>query len=898
MKKLLFLVLLIVQAAWTMAADRVITGHVIAAEDKQPLIGVSVFVSADDLKKAGSNKTSLGVITDIDGNFSISIPEGVKKLQCSYIGYTTLTIELKPGKKNYDVTMETSSTMLEDVVVTGYQTIERRKLTAAVSKIDISESTIGTVKSIDQALSGQIAGLSAISTSGAPGAPVKIRIRGTSSLNGTQDPLWVLDGIPLEGTDVPSLESLKSVDDVQQSSIAGLNPSDIADITVLKDAAATAIYGARAANGVIVITTKNGKAGKTRVNFNTRLTYSPKQDIDRLNLMNATEKVDLELQLLKSGYSLNSDKGEVYRIIKRHGAVDAFQKDGWSALPADAQKEIDALRLINTDWNDILLRNAFSQEYNLSISGGNERTTFYTSLGYSKENGNIPSVSADRLNLVTKANYKLNKILKVGASVFVNRRNSSSYLATDGFTNPMFYARIANPYLQPFDKDGNYIYDMDMQTGYSELGYNTFEERNNTSNESVTNSFSSIFDVELRFDDRFKITSQVGLQLDKTSREQIADEQSFAMRHEHQSHQSNQTSFLPQKGGFHKAYENSNSQVTWKTMGTYRDTYADIHEFEIMLGSELRRTWATTLYSVGYGYDRRTMTNRPVIFPSEDLAFPLHSKTNVENAYVSGFSTASYSLLNRYTLGGSIRFDGSDLFGVDKKYRYLPLYSVSGLWRVSQEPFMQSARWLDNFVFRASYGLQGNIDKNTSPFLLGKYQNNATPILPGGTEDMITVNSAPNDKLRWEKTYSVNAGMDFAVLNQGINLSVDYYYRKGVDLIGMQMLPLETGFASTTINWASMENKGVEVSLSTRNIHTKSFMWTTTFNFAYNQNKVLKEAIREDAIYPSREGYPVGAIFAFPYAGVDENGQMTFYNKENGKTDQSLRRKAIVPVKW
>lgn len=266
MKKLLFLVLLIVQAAWTMAADRVITGHVIAAEDKQPLIGVSVFVSADDLKKAGSNKTSLGVITDIDGNFSISIPEGVKKLQCSYIGYTTLTIELKPGKKNYDVTMETSSTMLEDVVVTGYQTIERRKLTAAVSKIDISESTIGTVKSIDQALSGQIAGLSAISTSGAPGAPVKIRIRGTSSLNGTQDPLWVLDGIPLEGTDVPSLESLKSVDDVQQSSIAGLNPSDIADITVLKDAAATAIYGARAANGVIVITTKNGKAGKTRVN--------------------------------------------------------------------------------------------------------------------------------------------------------------------------------------------------------------------------------------------------------------------------------------------------------------------------------------------------------------------------------------------------------------------------------------------------------------------------------------------------------------------------------------------------------------------------------------------------------------------------------------------------------
>lgn len=886
MKKSLLLTLLLlvhVCAAW--AADKVITGNVIADDDKQPLIGVSVYVSADDLKKAGSSLMSLGVVTDIDGNFSITVPSGVKKLQLSYIGYTTQQIELKSGQTHYNVALQPSSTMLNDVVVTGYQTVERRKLTAAVAKIDISEGRIGTVKSIDQALSGQIAGLSAVSTSGAPGSPVKIRIRGTSSLNGTQDPLWVLDGIPLEGTDIPSLESLKNIDDVQQSSIAGLNPADIADITVLKDAAATAIYGARAANGVIVITTKNGKAGKTKINFSTRLTWSPQQNIDRLNLLNASEKVDLELQLMKSDYAMNAEKGEIYRILNRYNAIDAFKKDGWDALSKEAQNEINALRLINTDWNDILLQDAFSQEYNLSLSGGNEKATYYTSLGYSKEQGNIPNVSSDRLNLVMKANYKVNRMLKFGTSVFVNRRKNGSYLSTDGFTNPMFYARIANPYLTPYDKDGNYVYDSDIQNGNSDLLFNTFEERQNTSNETTINSLSSIFDVELRFDDRFKITSQVGLQLDKTSREQIADQESFAMRLEHKNHRYNGTSFLPQKGGFHKAYENSDSQVTWKTMGTYRDTYADIHEFEIMVGSELRRTWATTLYSAGYGYDRRTMTNQPVVFPSDSQAFPLHTKTNVENAYVSAFSTMSYSLLNRYTLGGSIRFDGSDLFGVDKKYRYLPLYSVSALWRISEEPFTENAKWLDNLVIRASYGLQGNIDKNTSPYLLGKYQSNATPILPGNTEDMIVVTSAPNDKLRWEKTHSVNVGLDFAVLNQAINLSVDYYYRKGVDLIGMQMLPLETGFSSTNINWASMTNKGIEIGLSTRNIHTKSFMWTTTFNFAYNQNKVLKEAIREDAIYPSREGYPAGAIFAFPYAGIDENGQMTFYNKETGKVE-------------
>ena len=176
------------------------------------------------------------------------------------------------------------------------------------------------------------------------------------------------------------------------------------------------------------------------VNFNTRLTYTPKFNIDRLNLLNASEKVDLELQLMKSQYSINSDKGSVYRILKKYDEIKKFQAGGWDALSADAQREINGLRQINTDWNDILLRNAFNQEYNLSVSGGNEKTTFYTSLGYSKEEGNIPDVSSDRLNLVTKTNYKINRILKVGASVFLNRRKLNSYLATNGFTNPMFYA--------------------------------------------------------------------------------------------------------------------------------------------------------------------------------------------------------------------------------------------------------------------------------------------------------------------------------------------------------------------------------------------------------------------------------------------------------------------------
>ena len=893
MKRHVFILLLSFAGVLTsaFAASRQVQGVVISSEDNMPLIGASVYIKAEDLSKDGNSPTITGVITHIDGKFNISVPEGVTRLFCSYVGHEVQELKLVPGKDQYEITLFPSAQMLDAVVVTGYQTVERRKLTAAVGKLNISDETIGAVKSIDQALAGQIAGLSVTSTSGAPGAPAKIRIRGTSSLNGTQDPLWVLDGIPLEGTDVPQSNVLNDVSNIQQSSIAGLNPADIENITVLKDAAATAIYGARAANGVIVITTKKGKVGKPVINFSSKFTYMPTLSTNRLNMLNSQEKVDLELELLRSNFAYGDNKGGVSKIISGYGLTDAYKKGGWSALTPEAQTDISRLRNTETDWGDILFRDAFNQEYSLSLSGGNERVTYYTSIGYYQENGNVKGVGLDRLNIVAKTSYKVNRMLKFGVSLFVNRRNNKTYLTdTYGLVNPVYYSRKANPYYQPFDANGNYVYDFDVQNNSdTDLGFNIFEERKNTSNEETINALSSIFDAELRFNDKLKFTTQLGLQLDKASKEQIADKESFSMRiirknskYWDSASQSNKY-FIPD-GGVHKAYENTNSQITWKAMGEYRDSFNDIHELEVMVGTELRKTWYETLFSAGYGFDRQTLTTKPVVFPDEDRArqFPLHQKTYKENAYVSFFSTASYSLMNRYTFGGSIRFDGSDLFGVDKKYRYLPLYSVSGLWRLSNEPFMQGTRkWMDNLAFRVSYGIQGNIDKNTSPFLLGKYI--VDNILPGGSEHMIDINSAPNKKLRWEKTQSVNVGLDFSVLNQALNLSVDYYYRKGTDLIGKQMLPLETGFVSTNINWASMVNKGVEVSLSTRNVATKNFSWYTNLNFAYNNNKVLREAIPEAQTIPGREGYPVDAIFAIKTAGLDEEGYPLFYDKEGKK---------------
>jgi len=777
---------------------------------------------------------------------------------------------------------------LDNFVVTGYQKIDRRKMTGVSTTVKISDETVGAVLNVDQALAGQVAGLSSVSSTGAPGAPLKIRIRGISSINGNQDPLWVLDGIPLDGTEVPTMEDLKDIDNLYQTSIAGLNPADIESITVLKDAAATAIYGARAANGVIVITTKKGKMGAPNINFYTKLTVSPNKGLGRLNLLNSDEKVNLELGLLQSNYSFRDNKGDVARILSNLGETAAFKAGGWDALSADAKNQINNLRGINTDWNDILMRTAFTQDYGVSISGGGNKATYYASVGYSNNQGNVRGVSADRFNATVKTNIRINEMLKVGVSLFANQRKQKSFMTdVNSFVNPVYYSRMANPYFQPYNADGSYNYDINVQGGKedSQLNFNIFEERANTNHNRKDRQIMAIFDAELQFTDWLKFTTQLGLQTDAYTIDKYAGENSFAMRKDIErslyTYSTGKAPFLPTTGGKHQVTEAHSHQWTWKGMLEMQKRLGDYHEVQFMLGSEIRHVDANSVYTAAYGYDPRTLTSQTVYFPSENsaLLFPLHRETQTENAYVSWFATGSYTLKERYTLGGSIRFDGSDVFGVAKKYRYLPLYSVSGLWRMGDEKWMKPVTWISSLNMRASYGIQGNIDKNTSPYLIGIF--NRRSIL-GQSEYVIDAETAPNPSLKWEKTRNVNVGFDFSFLKGKINFTVDYYYRRSSDLIGLKMLPLETGFSSTTINWATMQNKGWEFAISTRNIWTKNFHWTTQLNFGINNNKVLRETVAENSTYPSREGYPVGAIFALETAGLDNQGYPLFRNK-NGE---------------
>ena len=881
MKRLLTYLLLLICCQQLAAQERTITGKILDGSlPDEPLIGATIAIGDDKLQN--------GTVTDYNGEFTLKVPQDTKVLTVRYLGYENGKITLVDGTDHYVVTLKSASHSISEVVVTGYQKIDRRKLTASVSQLNISDESVGAIKNIDQALGGQIAGLSTLPSTGAPGAPVKIRIRGTASINGTQEPLWVLDGIPLEGTDIPNIDNLNDVNDIYQTSIAGLNPTDIDNITVLKDAAATAIYGARAANGVIVITTKRGKESRPIVNFNTRLTFSPKVDINRLNLLNASEKVDLELALLVSNYEYRQHKGGVANILDKLNEFNAYRAGGWNALSTTAQQQINDLRSINTDWNDILFRNVFNQEYNASVSGGSDRASYYASAGYYDEQGIVKGVENNRYNFTLKGTFKINKKLTLGASIFANQRKQASFLTdTGGFTNPVYYSREANPYFQPFKADGSYNYDTNVQGRESNApDFNIFEERANTSKRRRDYSIMSIIDVEYKINSDLKLTSQFGYQFDNYNLCRYQGGDSYAMRKEkeyatYMTSSGVQQTIFPE-GGANKTTDSYRRQWLWKAMAEYNHRFAKYHDVELMLGTEVRHNITQSTSSNAYGYDARTLTTKPVVFPSQSIAerYPLHQETRLENAYVSWYATGSYTYHYRYTLGASVRFDGSDVFGVAKKYRYLPLYSVSALWRVSEEKWMQPLTWISDLRLRASYGLQGNIDKSTSPYLIGTIDKAS---ILGKNETIIAAETAPNPNLKWEKTSNVNLGLEAAFLDSRIHFSVDYYHRKSSDLIGIRMLPLETGFASTTINWASMKNDGWELSLSTRNIVTRDFHWTTNLNLGFNTNKIINESVAQNSTYPSRQGYPVGALFAYKTAGLDSEGYPLFLAADGSK---------------
>ncbi|MCI7308248.1 SusC/RagA family TonB-linked outer membrane protein [Alistipes senegalensis] len=885
MKKLLTLFVLICPLLALAQQTRQITGQVLDRADGTPLVGATVFIAPEETQ--AKNYNPQGTIVYEQGRFAFKLPVSVKKVVVSYLGYEAQTIDIS-GKSNFTIYLSATESKMDAVVVTGYQRIEKRKLTSSIANVKMADIARDGVASVDEMLSGSIAGLTSTPTTGAPGGASKVKIRSTVTLNGNTDPLWVLDGMPLEGNDIPSdWSSKENVDNLYNMSIAGLNPADIEDITVLKDAAATAIYGARAANGVIIITTKKGRRNQaTRVNVSASLFVTDRPNLDKLNLMNASQKVDLELALAANG-RLNylSGMGGVARILDQAGERAALVGGGFSAISPETQSAINALRKNGTDWGKEIYQVALNQQYSISISGGGNKASYYFSGGYYNEQGTTVGTGFERLNLTLKTDYDLLKNLRFGTSVFVGQNKNDSYVSdTDVFTNPSRYTRTVNPYLNAYNPDGSYLYDPDMtarQRDSDVLDYNYFEERNNTEYTLKTRSIKTIFDLDYQPVKGLRLYTQFGLQVDNSMTEKMAQENSYFTRKYARNSVVDGVRYMPE-GGVIQNWNSDMSQYNWKAQIEYSGTFAKKHELDLMAGMEMRGTTNTTIHTKGFGYDHKTMVTEPMPIPSGDAGerlanssyFKQYQKSFYENRYLSYFFTGSYTYDNRYTIFGSMRYDGTNLFGVDPKYKFNPMWSISGAWSVNREKFLRDAKWLDNLRLRASYGAQGNIDRSTSPYILGTW---TTRNVGGSFEDAIFVSSPPNQNLRWETTYTWNAALDFAALENRIGFTFEIYGRNSKNLITTRTIPQETGFTSTSSNFGEMSSKGIEFTLNTVNVRTRDFSWETSINIAHNTDRVDKVHIDENSYTPSKEGYSSSAVFAYKTAGLDEYGIPMFW---------------------
>ncbi|MBW2961734.1 SusC/RagA family TonB-linked outer membrane protein [Mesonia aestuariivivens] len=914
MKKLIYLLFFLPFLSIAQQKQKLVSGTVTDAAMNIPIPGASVYVSSSMIgskaKEEGVlDSAMLGTTTDFDGHFEFSIPEDIKSLLVSYMGFKTKTIDVSGAATNLTIVLQENTENLDEVVITGYQEIEKRKTTSAYSSINVSEIKQAGVSTVDQMLTGQLAGVQVQPTSGAPGAPSKISIRGTATLNGSSDPLWVLDGIPLQGEDIPKdFRDKDNIDNLGSYPIAGLNPDDIESITVLKDAAATSIYGARAANGVIVITSKSGKKGSMRINATANAFITQKPNYSKLNLMNSSQKVDFELYLAsREDLNYQENRGSVARILNSYNAYDTFQNSGFSAIPTEAQNAINKLKNTHTNWGDELYQMAVNQQYSLSISGGGEKNNYYFSAGIFDEKGGTIGTGQKRYNITVKDNFNLNDKLKVGIALFGSQNKTFSYITgADAYTNPANYARNANPYLTLTDDQGNYVYDPDLvERSDLNLNYNVLEERKNTNHELTANSLKSIFNIDYDILDDLHFSTQLGLQFDFNKTEKFSDKNSYYTRKYEQKSQYTTTNgyayYMPE-GGITQDLISDVFQYNWKTMVNYNTTFNNIHELDVMLGTEFRRNKTNQIQTKGFGFNPNTLTTIPITneLALKNSLFTPYKKQISENSFSSFFGTASYTYDRRYTVFSSLRYDGSNLFGVNPKYRYLPIWSVAGSWNVDKENFMDDLEFISNLKLRASYGIQGNIDKNTSPFVLGTYNN--ISILPGMNEEAINALGAPNPDLRWEKTTTSNLGLNLGLFNNRINVTADYYNRKSTDLIGLKSVPLESGYNFINTNWGTVSNKGYELAINTTNINGSHFKWTSGLNLSHNKSIVEDIEIKENSFKPSLKGHSVNAIFAIKTAGIDSNGlplfwkddkkvsAVEFYNLKEGTDGTQLTR--------
>ncbi|MGL4852679.1 MAG: SusC/RagA family TonB-linked outer membrane protein [Phocaeicola sp.] len=827
-KVMLLLACFVVGIQLVMAQADKVTGTVISTEDGFPVVGASVLVKG----------TTVGTITDLDGQFTLTnLPADAKMLVVSFIGMATQEVAVKP---NVNISLNPDSEQLDEVIVVAYGTAKKSSFTGAATSMksgDISVQKESLVKSLD----GRMAGVRVGASTGDPGADQKVLIRGISSISGSTQPLYVIDGVPVTNDDMSS--GLKS-----QSVLSSINPDDIESMTVLKDAAAASLYGSRAANGVIIVTTKKGKQGKTRVSYDMEVGISSMAVSSQYNTMNASE--------LKEYY---------WDAIKNYGEVS----QGMTAAEAAAYADSNAPGFFNdyngttdTNWKDEVYKQGFSTNHQVSVSGGSEKTRFYTSFGYNKVDGIVKGSEFERYSGRLNIDHQVTDWFKFGAKQMISfsstqgRRDQNDQSQGFATSSPLSVLFAMDPTAPVRLEDGSYnpnasiagrVSNPNLMFGSTDGPY--AETLNSDLMRSLTN-----FEAEATLPYNFTARTVFGYDyMDNKEREFWAP----------------QSVNGESLGGLGTRYSYTSRVLTSSTTLGYRNSFGK-HSVNGLAGYEIEERIVSFLGASANNYATDKLPEL-----SNGQSRSTSSSVN-EAAIMSMLANINYDYDNKYYLSASFRRDGSSRLAKDN--RWANFWSVSGAWRVTGEGFLQDNDLFTDLKLRASYGTNGNLPGAYFAYMPVYNTNGGYGSSPG-----IYWGSAGSENLTWEKSKNFNIGLDWNLYGR-VNMTVEYYSKLTEDLLFQTPTSLVTGFSTQWQNLGKLRNQGVELTVSSTNIHNNKFTWTTDLNLTYQNIKVKELPNGSDVQYGDgnmfllREGESMHTFYLPKWVGVNpENGLGEFY---------------------
>ncbi len=833
----LFLVLIV---GVSYAQEKTITGSVID-QSGLPLPGVSVVVVG----------TTKGTQTDFDGNYIINVNAG-QVLKYSYVGQKT--VEKIVGVSSViDVVMDEDSEALEEVIVVAYGTANKLTYTGAAAVVDSPEMEISPVTTFTSALQGNVSGLRVNSLSGDPGSGSAIRIRGVGSINASTSPLYVIDGIATQGGNVSQLA------DDQDSSLAGtdilstINPNDIESITVLKDAAASSIYGARAANGVVVITTKSGKNGVTQINFDSKVSFSslPRRGY---SLMNSADHYQTYFDAyIAEGYTADEANAAITSALSGNNPYNTL-----SPLDANGDLVSGASIVTDTDWVDEIYRNsALTKEYNLSASGGSAKGSFFMSVGYLNQEGIIKGSDFERISTRLNLKRELTDAIKVGMNSSLSysdqNRAAASTSGSSATRNALLFANAIPVYEQ--NLDGSYDLDAngDKQYNFSNpvsIDFNPlYTVDNDVYNTKTYRVLSNLYaDIELDF-----IADGLSFRTDESVAFYTVDD--FQFYNPFHGNAAGDTS------GRGYAYATWNTLWSTSNKILYNKTFGE-HTFDVLMGYETSENRTKEIYTQATGY---ATYGTVVLSELANAALPTEASSSTDKwSLISYISRLNYDYLNKYIFSASYRRDGSSRFGENNKFGNF--YSLSGGWVISSESFLENTTWVDNLKLRFSYGTSGNDQVG-----LYDYQTSYTSWNYDGTVGN-GLFELGNSDLSWEESETTDVGVDFRLFGGKLSGAFDYYVRKTSGLLYDVPTSLNSGVTGLLSNAADMKNSGVEISLNYDVIRNKNFTWNIGANYTVEKNEILSLGGTEEEINGSKIRKPGGSIYDFylrKWAGVD-----------------------------